>query len=96
MKYLNLAKGEAVAVSDEAIERYLVKLGALEGVFAEPSGVAALAGLEILLNDGVIDKSDRVVVPITGSGFKDLSTADRLTTQVNVIPPDTEELKRYL
>ena len=96
LKYLNLAKGEAVAVSDAAIEKWLVKLGTLEGVFAEPSGVAALAGLEVLLKDGIIDKSDKVVVPITGSGFKDLSTADRLTTQVNTIPPDTEELKRFL
>lgn len=96
LKYLELANGEAIAVPDDSIEKQLVMLGKLEGVFAEPSGVAALAGLEMLKHDGVIDKKDNVVVPITGSGFKDLGTADRLTPDVKVILPDTEELKKYL
>lgn len=96
MKYLKLSKGEAVSVTDSEIERYLVLLGKLEGVFAEPSGVAALAGLERLLNEGVVDKSDSVVVPITGIGFKDLSTPDRLTPPVRLINPEVEELKKAL
>jgi threonine synthase len=96
LKYLNLADGKAVAVEDRLIEKHLVLLGKLEGVFAEPSGVAALAGLEILLEDGVIDRSDTVVVPITGSGFKDLATPDRLTPPVSLIGPRVDELKRVL
>ncbi|UCE09423.1 MAG: threonine synthase [Candidatus Thorarchaeota archaeon] len=96
LNYLNKANGEAISVSDESIERYLLLLGKLEGVFAEPSGVAALAGLEHLAQDGIIDKQDRIVVPITGSGFKDLATSDRLTPQVQVIIPDTTELSRAL
>ncbi len=96
LKYLSLTDGLGVTVSDEEIENQLVSLGKLEGVFAEPSGVAALSGLQRLLDNGTIDKGDSVVVPITGSGFKDLSTADRLTADVHVISPDTEELKRHL
>ncbi|MHA2143207.1 MAG: threonine synthase [Candidatus Thorarchaeota archaeon] len=96
LKYLNLADGKAVAVEDRLIEKHLVLLGKLEGVFAEPSGVAALAGLEILLEDGVIDRSDTVVVPITGSGFKDLATPDRLTPPVSLIGPRVDELKKVL
>ncbi|UCH05637.1 MAG: pyridoxal-phosphate dependent enzyme, partial [Candidatus Thorarchaeota archaeon] len=96
LKYLNLAKGEAVAVPDTQIEKFLVLLGRDEGVFAEPSGVAALAGLEALLEQGVIDESDTVVVPITGSGFKDLATPDRLTDSVTIIGPRIDELKRSL
>lgn len=96
LKYLKIADGRAIAVPDEAIERQLVSLGKLEGVFAEPSGVAALAGLETLIDQGVIDKSDRVVVPITGSGFKDLATPDRLTPQVILIAPDLDQLKAAL
>lgn len=96
IKYLTIAHGEVVAVSDEEIEKYLVLLGKYEGVFAEPSGVAALAGLEKLQNEGVIDTSDCVIVPITGSGFKDLSTPDRLLPDVPVIMPKITDLKEGL
>jgi threonine synthase len=96
LKYLRMADGRAIAVPDNAIERQLIALGKLEGIFAEPSGVAALAGLESLVDQGVIDKSDRVVVPITGSGFKDLATPDRLTPQVVLIAPDLNQLKAAL
>ena len=96
LKYLKMANGRAVAVPDNAIEQQLVSLGKLEGIFAEPSGVAALAGLESLIDQGVIDKSDSVVVPITGSGFKDLATPDRLTPKVVLITPDLDQLKAAL
>jgi threonine synthase len=96
LKYLELAYGQAVAVEDPQIENYLKLLGKLEGVFAEPSGVAALAGLEVLIEVGTVDRSDTVVVPITGSGFKDLGTADRLTPKVPVIGPDLNELTSEL
>ncbi|MHA2201535.1 MAG: threonine synthase [Candidatus Thorarchaeota archaeon] len=96
LKYLKLAKGEVIAVLDDKIEESLVMLGKLEGVFAEPSGVAALAGLKELIEQGTIDRSDRVVVPITGSGFKDLATPDRLTPEVRLIPPETSALKEAL
>jgi threonine synthase len=96
LKYLGLADGKAVAVEDNLIEKYLVLLGKYEGIFAEPSGVAALAGLEVLVEQGVIDRSESVVVPITGSGFKDLATPDRLTPPVSLIGPRVEELKMAL
>jgi threonine synthase len=73
-----------------------VLLGKLEGIFAEPSGVAAMAGLKALVEQGTIERTDRIVVPITGSGFKDLATPDRLTPQVQLIPPETEALKKAL
>ncbi|MHA2043050.1 MAG: pyridoxal-phosphate dependent enzyme [Candidatus Thorarchaeota archaeon] len=96
LKYLSLVDGKAVAVEDDLIERYLVLLGKHEGIFAEPSGVAALAGLDILVEQGIIDRSESVVVPITGSGFKDLGTPDRLTPPVSLIGPRVDELKRAL
>jgi threonine synthase len=83
-------------VTDHSIERALVELGKFEGIFAEPSGVAALAGLKELLQQGIIDPSDRIIVPITGSGFKDLATPDRLTPTVPIISPDTSELENAL
>jgi threonine synthase len=96
LKYLKLTKGKVIAVPDDEIEKSLVLIGKLEGIFAEPSGVAALAGLKALVDQGTIDRSDRIVVPITGSGFKDLATPDRLTPEVELIPPETAALKNAL
>ena len=96
LKYLKLAKGEAIAVPDKEIETALVLLGKLEGIFSEPSGAAAMAGLKALIDQGTIDRSDRIVVPVTGSGFKDLATPDRLTPEVHLIPPETTALKTAL
>ena len=65
-------------------------------VAGHSSHVAAMAGLTTLVEQGTIDRSDRIVVPITGSGFKDLATPDRLTPQVQLIPPETAALKKAL
>lgn len=92
LKYLRMASGEAVAVSDAKIDNHLRLLAKMEGIFAEPSGVAALAGLEELIERGVIDKTDSVVVPITGSGFKDLGHIERLMGETPVITPEVDKL----
>jgi threonine synthase len=63
--------GAGVSVSDRQILRSVRELAAYEGIFAEPSGAAGLAGLESMLLEGGICKDDRVVVLVTGSGLKE-------------------------
>jgi threonine synthase len=70
--------GEAVSVNDAMILRHQVRLARSEGVFAEPTSCAALAGLEKLHEMGVIQTSDRVIVPLTGFGLKDTETASKM------------------
>ncbi|MDG7047670.1 MAG: threonine synthase, partial [Nitrososphaerota archaeon] len=60
--------------------------------FAEPSGAAALAGLKRLLDAGVIDRSDRVVVLVTGTGLKDIEFAKTLISQPPIIEPNERDL----
>ena len=64
-------KGTGVSVSDREILRSVRELAAYEGVFAEPSGAAGLAGLERLLSEGRIGGEEDVVVLVTGSGLKE-------------------------
>jgi len=64
-------RGAGVSVSDREILRAVRELAAFEGVFAEPSGAAGLAGLERMLSDGDIDRDETVVVLVTGSGLKE-------------------------
>jgi threonine synthase len=62
--------GSAVAVDDSEILKAVGLMAQKEGIFACPEGAATLAGLTHLLNDGDIDKNERVVLFNTGSGLK--------------------------
>jgi threonine synthase len=75
LQCLRRSKGEAVAVSDQAILQHQKALARNEGIFAEPTSCAALAGLEKLLEAGVIAVDESVVVAITGFGLKDSKNA---------------------
>jgi len=71
MEGVKKTRGTGVSVSDREILRSVRELAAYEGIFAEPSGAAGLAGLEKLLSDGDIDRGERVAVLVTGSGLKE-------------------------
>ena len=68
---LRATGGIAVAVEDEEILRWQRLLAEREGIHAEPTSAAALAGLDQLVKRGAIQSSESVLVPITGSGLKD-------------------------
>jgi len=72
---LNKTGGCAVEVSDAAILRHQSLLARLDGIFAEPTSCAALAGLERLRQMSIIEKDEQVVVELTGFGLKDTRTA---------------------
>ena len=95
-KALKGTGGRAVAVDDASILDARRSLGKLEGVFAEPTGSAALAGLSRLKDDGVIDTSDTVCVLVTGSGYKDLGPMEAEFSPPPLIGPSMEELTHIL
>ena len=69
------SKGTAAIVSDAEIEEAQRFLAAREGLFAEPSSAASVAGLWKLAARGVFDRSDRIVCVATGHGLKDPEAA---------------------
>jgi len=88
--------GSAEAVSDQAILEAQKLLASTEGIFAEPSGVASLAGLIGLVDEGVVDADERVVVLITGSGLKDPQVVVRRFKEVPIIKPSIEEFEKSI
>jgi threonine synthase len=86
--------GTAEAVSDEEILKAQRLLASTEGIFAEPSGVASLAGLIRLLDEGVVGKDETVVVLITGSGLKNPEAVMKSFEGVSTIKPSIEELEK--
>jgi len=87
--------GAYVTVSDESILTAISTLGRY-GVFAEPAGAAAFAGMRKALESGLINSVDPVLVLNTGSGLKDVSAARRAAGEAPVIEPTLAALKRVL
>jgi len=93
---IKTSKGTAEVVSDEEILAAEKLLAETEGIFAEPSGAAGLAGLKKLLNVGLVDRSDVVVVEVTGGGLKDQKTATQLVKEPPTIEPELDQLERLI
>jgi len=70
LRYVRASGGAALSVTDDEMRRACDEIGAAEGIFAAPEGGAAWAGAKRLAEAGRIDRSERVVLFNTGSGFK--------------------------
>ncbi|MFA5223543.1 MAG: threonine synthase, partial [Bacilli bacterium] len=71
-------------------------LGRLEGIFGEPAGVTALAGVEEALHRGLIKPDESVTFIVTGNGLKDPANAQKAISQPVLLKPDIEALNKYL
>jgi threonine synthase len=63
--------GQGYVVEDEAIFRWQQRMAREEGVFSEPAGAVALAGVEQAVSRGEVAANENIVCLVTGSGFKD-------------------------
>jgi len=70
LQALRESGGTALAVNDEAMAAAQLQMARGEGIFPAPEGGAALAALHRLVEDGVIDRAERVVLFCTGTGLK--------------------------
>ncbi len=87
--------GEYITVPDEDIYIAMAAMGKA-GIFAEPAGATAYAGLLKALQQGKIGPEDPVLVLNTGSGLKDIRAAMQSVTPAPVIEPSLEALKKLL
>ncbi len=87
--------GAYIAVPDETIYEGISELGKI-GVFAEPAGATAFAGMKKAIAMGLIDDQDDVLVMNTGSGLKDIRSAMTAAGEAPVIAPTMQALEKYL
>ncbi|MCO6450595.1 MAG: threonine synthase [Caldilineales bacterium] len=78
--------GAYITVSDDEILAAIPALARGSGVFAEPAGAAAWAGLAKAVERGLVSASDRIVVMNTGSGLKDIKSAMTAVEMAGVTP----------
>jgi len=93
-------EGAYLRVSDDEILGAIPALARGSGVFAEPAGAAAYAGLIAAADRGLVGSDDRVVILATGSGLKDVASAMKAVAAVGTEPmrvdPNLEALKEAL
>ncbi|MBI1793728.1 MAG: threonine synthase [Chloroflexi bacterium] len=93
--------GTYVTVSDDEILKAIAELGR-QGIFAEPAGAAAYAGLTRAAAQGLVGGDEPILVLNTGSGLKDVRAAMQAVAassphgEAPVIEPTLKALKRIL
>lgn len=87
--------GQYITVTDDAIISAIASLGKV-GIFAEPAGSTAYAGLETAVKMGFVTGEDEVLVISTGSGLKDIRAAMQAVPEAVIIEPSLSALKKVL
>ncbi|HRO24386.1 MAG TPA: pyridoxal-phosphate dependent enzyme, partial [Promineifilum sp.] len=89
-----------LTVSDNEILAAIPTLARGSGVFAEPAGAAAYAGLVKAVTNDMVSPDERIVVLNTGSGLKDVVGAmkgvELIGTQSHRVDADLEDLRRVM
>ena len=92
--------GAYVCISDDEILNAIPALARGVGVFAEPAGAAAYAGLVKAVADGLVQPDERIVVLNTGNGLKDIkntmTSVEMVGSKPHHIEPTLETLKRII
>ncbi len=92
--------GAYIQVSDDEILSAIPQLAMGTGVFAEPAGAAAYAGLVKAAAQGLVQSNERIVVLNTGNGLKDITSTmksvEMAGNTANLIDPNLGELKKIL
>ncbi len=87
--------GAYIKVRDDQIIQAIASLGKV-GIFAEPAGATAYAGVLQASASGLIKPENPVVCMITGSGLKDVNAAMKAVPSAPVIEPSMQALKKIL
>jgi threonine synthase len=88
--------GAMVDVGDDEILAAMRLLAGRAGVFGEPAGIAALAGIRAAVERGIIGSEERVLHVVTGNGLKDARAAFKAVAPPTKIPVSLEAVRQHV
>jgi threonine synthase len=92
---LKESKGFAISLSDSEIVKAISEFSRKTGVFPEPAAASTYAAFLKAIKENKIDKSESVLLLITGNGLKDVQTAMKsVARKPYLIKPELNELKK--
>jgi len=96
LRAIRASKGTAEAVSDEEIIEAQKSLAKLEGIGVEPASASAIAGLKKLVEQGAVERDERVVCIATGNVLKDPEEVMRISRPPVKVPASYEAIIKQL
>jgi len=96
ISHIRASNGWVEVVSDEQILNAMSILAKRTGIFAEPAGATAFAGLLKMSREKRLKSDESVVVLVTGSGLKDIDSALKAVKKPHYIKPNIEEVEKNL
>ena len=96
LRVLTESDGSAEVVDDRRILEAQALIAKKEGIFTEPSGAAAVAGLVKMVEEDKVDRDEVVVCLVTGTGLREIEVAAKLLPDPPQIYPNMESLEGAL
>jgi threonine synthase len=96
LEHLRRRGGRGFAVEDEEVFEAQQSMLSKEGIYCEPAGAAALAGLHRAVKQSVVRVDDTIVCLVTGHGFKDPSSVHRAAAKYTPLLVEAGELNEKL
>ena len=87
------SNGTGIKVSDIDILNAQHTLAKATGIFAEPAAATGFAGLEKSSKDGLISANESAIILVTGTGLKDIRSAQQLVHIPDPINPNIDSFK---
>jgi threonine synthase len=82
--------GLAEEATDNEIIDGIMTLARTEGIFTEPAGGVSIAVLKKLVDDGFIEKNEKVVCYVTGNGLKSTEAILSVLPKIDIVKPDVQ------
>jgi len=92
LKRLKQYYGFAEECNNQEILDAIILLARTEGIFTEPAGGVSLAVLQKMIEQGKIDKNDKVVCYVTGNGLKATESIMSVLQKPRVMKADIAEI----
>jgi threonine synthase len=88
--------GIAEEASDNEIVEGILTLARTEGIFTEPAGGVSVAVLKKLVDDGFIERDEKVVCYVTGNGLKSTEAIMSALPKLEVVKPDIQTVSAMI
>ena len=88
--------GIAEEANDNEIVEGILTLCRTEGIFTEPAGGVSIAVLKKLVDDGFIERNEKVVCYVTGNGLKSTEAIMSALPKLDVVKPDVQTVSAMI
>jgi threonine synthase len=96
LRRLKQYNGIAKEATNEEIVDGILALAKSEGIFTEPAGGVAVAVLQKMVDEGKIDRDEKVVCYITGNGLKATEALTTVLPTLSAVKPDVQTVSAMI